>query len=106
MGTSGVQTLLNGQGYPANHDLSCTHKVYGPQNESETQRLIRHHYHLHAYDDDERVKMVKAIAEPSLPVNHLIERVRGQVRMEGLSSVKSTLKTVGTRFPEPLVTKF
>lgn len=49
---------------------------------------------------------MKAVAEPSLPVNHLIERVRGQVRLEGMSVVGPSKTGVGTRFPEALVTKF
>ncbi|RMY31019.1 hypothetical protein D0865_15111 [Hortaea werneckii] len=44
----------------------CTHKIY-LASEPTSQRLIRDHYKLHAYDDDERVR---------LPVGHLMERVR------------------------------
>ena len=68
--------------------------------------MIREHYALHAYDDDERVRLVKAVAEPSLPINHLIERVRGQVRLEGMGIMGPSADGVGTRFPEALVTKF
>lgn len=60
----------------------CTHKVYSSHLPA-SQKLIREHYALHAYDDDERVKMVKRLEQPSLPIGHLMERVRGQARMDG-----------------------
>lgn len=60
----------------------CTHKVYLSHLPA-SQKLIREHYALHAYDDDERVRMVKRLAQPSLPIGHLMEKVRGQARMEG-----------------------
>ncbi|CZT14884.1 uncharacterized protein RCC_00823 [Ramularia collo-cygni] len=60
----------------------CTHKVYLSHLPA-SQKLIREHYALHAYDDDERVQMVKRLAQPSLPIGHLMEKVRGQARMDG-----------------------
>ncbi|KAI7307059.1 hypothetical protein KC326_g7716, partial [Hortaea werneckii] len=53
----------------------CTHKVYLASDPA-SQRLIRDHYKLHAYDDDERVRLVGRLQAPSLPVGHLMERVR------------------------------
>ncbi|KAI6810048.1 hypothetical protein KC340_g17919 [Hortaea werneckii] len=53
----------------------CTHKIY-LASEPASQRLIREHYKLHAYDDDERVRLVGRLQAPSLPVGHLMERVR------------------------------
>ncbi|RMY14879.1 hypothetical protein D0866_13876 [Hortaea werneckii] len=53
----------------------CTHKIY-LASDAASQRLIRDHYKLHAYDDDERVRLVGKLQAPSLPVGHLMERVR------------------------------
>jgi hypothetical protein len=53
----------------------CTHKIY-LASRHESQRSIREHFQVHAYDDDERVKMVERLRQPSLPVSHLMERVR------------------------------
>ncbi|KAI6840134.1 hypothetical protein KC342_g3064 [Hortaea werneckii] len=53
----------------------CTHKIYLASDPA-SQRLIRDHYKLHAYDDDERVRLVGKFQAPSLPVGHLMERVR------------------------------
>jgi hypothetical protein len=55
-----------------------------------SQRLIREHYALHAYDDDERVQLVKKLQHPSLPVGHLMERVRSQARSDGFPGSRST----------------
>ncbi|SMY22458.1 unnamed protein product [Zymoseptoria tritici ST99CH_1A5] len=60
----------------------CTHKIFAASH-PDSQRLIREHYALHAYDDDERVKLVKACSAPSLPANHLMERVRLLAKGEG-----------------------
>ncbi|KAM3416466.1 hypothetical protein BST61_g8061 [Cercospora zeina] len=60
----------------------CTHKVYASSH-PESQRLIREHYALHAYDDDERVQMVKKVEAPSLPVGRLMEKVKMQAKAEG-----------------------
>jgi hypothetical protein len=76
----------------------CTHKVY-LASRRESQRLIREHYALHAYDDDERVKLIQKLKQPSLPVSHLMDRVRVQARLEGFPGSG----VAGTRFPEPVV---
>jgi hypothetical protein len=60
----------------------CSHKVYNAS-QADSQRLVREHYALHAYDDDERVQLVNRLQHPSLPVGHLMERVRLQARTEG-----------------------
>ena len=80
----------------------CTHKVYGDPSDPVSQRLIREHYALHAYDDDERVRMVKRLQAPSLPVSHLMERVRIAAKGEGFPGSR----VAGTRFPEPLKTRY
>lgn len=69
----------------------CTHKVY-QASLTDSQRLIREHYALHAYDDDERVQLVKKLQHPSLPVGHLMERVRLQARTEGFPASRSALE--------------
>ncbi|EMC98270.1 hypothetical protein BAUCODRAFT_146825 [Baudoinia panamericana UAMH 10762] len=79
----------------------CTHKVY-LASRSGSQRLIREHYALHAYDEDERVQMVKRLQHPSLPVNHLMEKVRMQARREGFSGSAWN----GSRFPPPIVSRY
>jgi hypothetical protein len=79
----------------------CTHKVYAASR-PESQALIRQHYTLHACDDDERVQLVKRLQAPSMPVGHLIERVRMQAKVEGFPGSR----VAGTRFPEPLKQKF
>jgi hypothetical protein len=69
----------------------CSHKVY-QASQTDSQRLIREHYALHAYDDDERVQLVKKLQHPSLPVGHLMERVKLQARNDGFPGSKSTLE--------------
>ncbi|KAH9827440.1 hypothetical protein Tdes44962_MAKER02887 [Teratosphaeria destructans] len=78
----------------------CTHKVYLASRE-ESQKLIREHYALHAYDDDDRVKLVKKLGAPSLPVDHLMERVRVAAKLEGFPGSR----VAGSRFPAPIVRK-
>lgn len=72
----------------------CTHKVY-LSDLPVSQKLIREHYVLHAYDDDERVRMVKRLAQPSLPIGHLMEKVRGQARMEGFPNSSVAVSRYG-----------
>jgi hypothetical protein len=79
----------------------CTHKVYAASL-PESQKLIREHYALHAYDDDERVQLVKRLEAPSMPVSHLMDKVRMQARLEGFPGSR----VAGTRFPEPLKMKY
>ena len=69
----------------------CSHKVY-QASQADSQRLIREHYALHAYDDDERVQLVKKLQHPSLPVGHLMERVRLQAQTDGFPGSRSTLE--------------
>lgn len=69
----------------------CSHKVY-QASQADSQRLIREHYALHAYDDDERVQLVKKLQHPSLPVGHLMERVKLQARTDGFPGSRSTLE--------------
>lgn len=69
----------------------CSHKVY-QASQADSQRLIREHYALHAYDDDERVQLVKKLQHPSLPVGHLMERVKLQARNDGFPGSRSTLE--------------
>lgn len=75
----------------------CTHKVYAAS-QPDSQRLIREHYALHAYDDDERVKMVKNLQAPSLPVAHLMERVKLQAKHEGFPASHAMPDQVRSRF--------
>jgi hypothetical protein len=67
----------------------CSHKVY-QASQPDSQRLIREHYALHAYDDDERVQLVKKLQHPSLPVGHLMERIRAQAHSDGFPGSRST----------------
>jgi hypothetical protein len=69
----------------------CSHKVY-QASQADSQRLIREHYALHAYDDDARVQLVKKLQHPSLPVGHLMERVRLQARTDGFPCSRSALE--------------
>ena len=69
----------------------CLHKVY-QASQADSQRLIREHYALHAYDDDARVQLVKKLQHPSLPVGHLMERVRLQARTDGFPGSRSALE--------------
>lgn len=66
---------------------SCTHKVYLASH-PESQRLIRDHYALHAYDDDERVRMVQQLQAPELPAGRLMEKVKLAARWEGFPGSK------------------
>ena len=76
--------------------VGCTHRVYAASR-PESQTLIKKHYALHASDDDERVRLVQALAAPSLPAGRLIERVRMQARVE-LGGVEGSV-VGGSRFP-------
>lgn len=76
--------------------VGCTHRVYAASH-PDSQALIKQHYALHASDDDERVKLVQALAAPSLPAGRLIERVRLQARND-LGGMEGT-RVGGSRFP-------
>ncbi|KXS94796.1 hypothetical protein AC578_4047 [Pseudocercospora eumusae] len=76
----------------------CTHKVYAASH-PESQRLIREHYALHAYDDDERVQMVKKLQAPSLPVSRLMEKVKVQAKNDGFpGSAAGMPENIKSRF--------
>ncbi|KAK4624476.1 hypothetical protein CLAFUW4_05914 [Fulvia fulva] len=60
----------------------CAHKVYAASS-PEAQLLIKQHYNLHAFDDDERIQMIKKMQAPSLPASRLMERVKLQAKAEG-----------------------
>ncbi|KAK3686665.1 hypothetical protein LTR37_019596 [Vermiconidia calcicola] len=78
----------------------CTHKVYSASLPA-SQKLIREHYKLHAYDDDERVRMVRKLQAPSLPTNRLMEKVKDVARGEGLVGMVGS-RVAGSRFPQPI----
>jgi len=86
----------------------CTHKVY-LASQLESQRLIREHYTLHAFDDDERVQLVKRLKAPSLPVSHLMERVRLQAKVDGFPGNRvagTSYPPVEQGLPEPIVQRY
>ncbi|OQO14823.1 hypothetical protein B0A48_00205 [Cryoendolithus antarcticus] len=94
---------------PLQHDTwncalaGCTHKVYCASL-PDSQRLIREHYALHAYDDDDRVQLVKQLQQPFLPSAHLMERVKMQARAEGFPGSRNGVGEVAveggySRFP-------
>jgi hypothetical protein len=81
----------------------CAHKVYAAST-SDSQRLIREHYALHAYDDDDRVKMVKKLQAPSLPVSRLMDRVKLQAKKDGFPASTAAIPMpdqVKSRFARP-----
>ncbi|KAK6440613.1 hypothetical protein LTR95_003169 [Oleoguttula sp. CCFEE 5521] len=94
---------------PLQHDTwncalaGCTHKVYCASL-PDSQRLIREHYALHAYDDDDRVQLVKQLQQPFLPSAHLMERVKMQARADGFPGSNTRVGEGGvdggySRFP-------
>lgn len=81
----------------------CSHKVYLASH-SDSQHLIKEHYALHAYDDDQRVQLVKKLQHPSLPVSHLMEKVKMQAKLEGFPGSR----VAGSRYPnlQPIAQKY
>lgn len=76
----------------------CTHKVYAASH-PDSQRLIREHYALHAYDDDERVQMVNKLKAPSLPVSRLMDKVKLQAKSDGFpGSVAAMPDSIRSRY--------
>lgn len=75
----------------------CIHKVYAASN-PDSQKLIREHYKLHAFDEDERVQMVKKLAAPSLPTSHLLERVKMHAKEEAFPGSRQ----MSSRYPMTL----
>ncbi|KAK3700783.1 hypothetical protein LTR37_015755 [Vermiconidia calcicola] len=82
----------------------CTHKVYSASLPA-SQKLIREHYKLHAYDDDERVRMVRKLQAPSLPTGRLMKKVKDVARGEGLVGMVGS-RVAGSRFPQPVNQKY
>lgn len=54
----------------------CMHKTYAAS-EPSSQLLIKRHSQTHDFDHDERVQLVRRMEAPYLPVNRLMDRVRG-----------------------------
>jgi hypothetical protein len=54
----------------------CMHKTYAAS-EPSSQLLIARHSQTHDFDHDERVQLVRRMEAPYLPVNRLMDRVRG-----------------------------
>lgn len=91
----------------------CMHKVY-LASKPDSQQLIKDHFRLHIFDDDERVKLVKKLQAPSLPVRHLMERVRLQAAVDGIGPSTAGgsyvgpggilgSQVAGSRFPDPVL---
>lgn len=54
----------------------CMHKTYAAS-ELSSQILIKRHSQTHDFDHDERVQLVRRMEAPYLPVNRLMDKVRG-----------------------------
>lgn len=54
----------------------CMHKTYAAS-EPGSQILIKKHSQTHDFDHDERVQLVRRMEAPYLPVNRLMDKVRG-----------------------------
>ncbi|KAG9951338.1 hypothetical protein KCU85_g2889, partial [Aureobasidium melanogenum] len=54
----------------------CMHKTYAAS-EPSSQILIKRHSKTHDFDHDERVQLVRRMEAPYLPVNRLMDKVRG-----------------------------
>ncbi|KAK6004442.1 hypothetical protein QM012_008304 [Aureobasidium pullulans] len=54
----------------------CMHKTYAAS-EPSSQILIKRHSQTHDFDHDERVRLVRRMEAPYLPVNRLMDKVRG-----------------------------
>ena len=59
----------------------CMHKVYAAS-EPSSQLLIKSHQSVHESDEDERIQLVRRMEAPWLPVNRLMDRVRGMAQRE------------------------
>jgi hypothetical protein len=102
-----IKRLIHDQTYPANDQVQedtwtcaldgCRYRIYGAS-KPDSRSLIKEHYELHAFDDDERVRLVKKLQEPSLPAGHLMERVKMRAKLEGFP--RSSL--AGTRYPDSI----
>jgi hypothetical protein len=69
----------------------CMHKTYAAS-QPNSQLLIAAHKQTHEFDDDERVQLVRRMEAPYLPVNRLMDRVRGIAAQKG--------------FPPPIVQRY
>lgn len=69
----------------------CMHKTYAAS-EPSSQLLIKAHAQTHDFDHDERVQLVRRMEAPYLPVNRLMDRVRGMAAT--------------SKFPPPITQRF
>jgi hypothetical protein len=69
----------------------CMHKTYGAS-ELSSQILIKRHSQTHDFDHDERVQLVRRMEAPYLPVNRLMDRVRGMA--------------ASSKFPPPITQRY
>ncbi|KAI5203309.1 hypothetical protein E4T39_04168 [Aureobasidium subglaciale] len=68
----------------------CMHRTYAAS-EPSSQLLIRAHNQTHDFDDDERVQLVRRMEAPYLPVNRLMDKVRGMA---------------ASKFPPPITQRY
>lgn len=68
----------------------CMHKTYAAS-EPSSQLLIQRHSQTHDFDHDERVQLVRRMEAPYLPVNRLMDRVRGMA---------------ASKFPPPITQRY
>ncbi|KAI5240189.1 hypothetical protein E4T43_06293 [Aureobasidium subglaciale] len=68
----------------------CMHRTYAAS-EPSSQLLIKAHNQTHDHDDDERVQLVRRMEAPYLPVNRLMNRVRGMA---------------ASKFPPPITQRY
>jgi hypothetical protein len=69
----------------------CMHKTYAAS-ELSSQILIKRHSQTHDFDHDERVQLVRRMEAPYLPVNRLMDRVRGMA--------------ASSKFPPPITQRY
>lgn len=69
----------------------CMHKTYAAS-EPSSQLLIQRHSQTHDFDHDERVQLVRRMEAPYLPVNRLMDRVRGMA--------------ASSKFPPPITQRY
>lgn len=60
----------------------CMQKIYAAS-EPDSQLLVKAHEQTHEYDHDERIRLVRRMEAPWLPVNRLMDRVRGMASQTG-----------------------
>jgi hypothetical protein len=69
----------------------CMHKTYAAS-ELSSLILIKRHSQTHDFDHDERVQLVRRMEAPYLPVNRLMDRVRGMA--------------ASSKFPPPITQRY